>query len=493
MNGNTRIEMNAGGLDGLLSIASFGLSLDGLDKDIENVISSFQAVKNEVYNLPGGVGKLGDFVDAMQCRIDNEEEKRQNLNDFADLFSDFLDLATSVDDAVADFVDQNKEEFYQMNPHLRPPVPQPEKNIFEKAGDWLKEKINDVGEAFVALGTAIYEGIVGAVSAAWEKIKYVFTEFGGLIVTVIGTLIGVVGGILALVFLTGPLCVILGAALLLAGLGCLFAGVTSMISNGSLGSENILSALKGFGIGFGVGLIIGCIITGAGALSKIASKIGSKIGKVLVNGLISAFKNGGTAMAWDVFDQTVMSGKPLSEFELSDFDIKQTLSNGLISAATGFVFGGVEEAFKVFKVGEKLANAKILKPIVDRYTSFKNGVGEFSINILDKFGWKFENPLAAKNIIGSMIDDFGIGFIKEYANEGLKVGMGQEFSGWGNLFLNAIKSGFLEGLDKQMDLRINANGADELLKNNQDVNIVRKLSNELLPVIVPSGALVPVK
>ena len=87
MNGNTRIEMNAGGLDGLLSIASFGLSLDGLDKDMENVISSFQAVKNEVYNLPGGVGKLGDFVDAMQCRIDNEEEKRQNLNDFADLFS----------------------------------------------------------------------------------------------------------------------------------------------------------------------------------------------------------------------------------------------------------------------------------------------------------------------------------------------------------------------------------------------------------------------
>ncbi len=434
MNGNTRIEMNAGGLDGLLSIASFGLSLDGLDKDMENVISSFQAVKNEVYNLPGGVGKLGDFVDAMQCRIDNEEEKRQNLNDFADLFSDFLDLATSVDDAVADFVDQNKEEFYQMNPHLRPPVPQPEKNIFEKAGDWLKERIKDVGEAFVALGTAIYEGIVGAVSAAWELIKYVFTEFGGLIVAVLLTIVSVVIVVVAFKVLAGLALFVVAAAGILSGIAAAVTGIR-MLFTGETGIEHAGEAARNWFVGLLAGAEIGLVLYGFNQFAPALKALTGIKGGIL-RAIASGFKNLAVTVGMNPFMQLVVEGKSFAEFSLKEF-----FADMAISFAAGTIFAGIEEA--ISGIG-KLEKVKALTEKVGTWAKNKFGYNSFGDFVVEKLSKTvlFENWENASRVFNKLLKDLSLGTI----SEGGKLFVTGEYDGILDLLAQSFKGGLFDTL-----------------------------------------------
>ena len=78
-----RIELNSGGLDGLVAIAEFGFSIEALDDSLDAMISSFQAVKNAVNNLEGGAGNLSDAVSSLQKRIYTEENKKRNLSDFS--------------------------------------------------------------------------------------------------------------------------------------------------------------------------------------------------------------------------------------------------------------------------------------------------------------------------------------------------------------------------------------------------------------------------
>jgi len=147
-----RIEINAH------SIIDFESKMSSYISKKEDVISSFKAVKNQTLNLNGGVGSLRDAAGNIDKRIQREEKHLDSAKQVAKTVDDFLALTIRVDKEVATLVKKNREEFYRVNPWLRPPESSGS-NPIERFFNWLWDK-----------GGEIVEGI----KSAWESIKSFF-------------------------------------------------------------------------------------------------------------------------------------------------------------------------------------------------------------------------------------------------------------------------------------------------------------------------------
>ena len=202
------IEINAGGLGAGIAVAEYQLNMSGFISDAEDMIASFKAVTGRVCELSGGVGSLQDPLEELEARIALEEQRLQTARDVRKKSNDFLDLAIRVDSQVADLVEVNQEEFYRVNPWLRPPEPE-EKAWYEEAWDWL-----------CGVGEAVKEGLEEFVDWAGETLKNAWdglVEFYNEHKKIIDTILIIVGAVTAIaaVIATG------GAALapLLGALG----------------------------------------------------------------------------------------------------------------------------------------------------------------------------------------------------------------------------------------------------------------------------------
>lgn len=137
-----RIEMNSGGLDGLIAITQFQSDMNDFISKTSNVIDSFKAVKQQTYQLNGGVGNLRSAVNNVENRIDREDEKRETAISMKQKYNSFLDLAIRVDKKVAALVNKNKKEFYRVNPWLKPspfyPLPSLLISNYLRPEFWLK-------------------------------------------------------------------------------------------------------------------------------------------------------------------------------------------------------------------------------------------------------------------------------------------------------------------------------------------------------------------
>ncbi|MBR3350471.1 MAG: hypothetical protein IKG55_10405, partial [Solobacterium sp.] len=115
------IDINGGGLFGSASINDFQADLDQFIGNSSDILSAFKTIQSQTYNLNGGVGSLGEAVEEIGRRIQKEEQKIENAIEVMNETIEFISLAERVDKQVAAIVNQNKEEFYQMHPWLRPP------------------------------------------------------------------------------------------------------------------------------------------------------------------------------------------------------------------------------------------------------------------------------------------------------------------------------------------------------------------------------------
>ena len=188
------IEINSGSLSATGTIAELYDNLNRMIGSSEDIISSFKTVENKTCNLNGGVGSLGDALNYVQERIRSEEEKLSHTRDVLTQTVIFTEHAIRTDNAVAEIVKQNKEEFYQMHPWLRPPKTEDEKNCLEKAWDNVKEGFKKVGEAideaFQAIGDTLRKG--------WEMLVEFYEEHKKIIQTVL-IVIGAIAAIVAVV------------------------------------------------------------------------------------------------------------------------------------------------------------------------------------------------------------------------------------------------------------------------------------------------------
>ena len=142
-----RIALNAGGLGGT-TISSFQSDAASLTSKIDGLIVCFTSVKSQTRNLNGGVGRLQGALDGIQARANTETARKSSATAVQNKVNSFLMIAIQVDNQVAAVVLKNKEEFYKVNPWLKPTS---EKPWYEK----LKDRWNDFwGSAGDLLNTA---------------------------------------------------------------------------------------------------------------------------------------------------------------------------------------------------------------------------------------------------------------------------------------------------------------------------------------------------
>lgn len=212
------IEINAGGLSAGIAVAEYQLNMSGFISDTEDVIASFKAVTARTYDLSGGVGSLYGAVEELDARIRREEEKLLAAEDVRQKSNDFLELAIRVDQQVAELVEMNQEEFYRVNPWLRPPEAE-DSPWYEDAWNWL-----------CAVGEAVQEGVeelgewaADTLKNAWDGLVEFYNEHKKIIDTVL-IVVGAITAIAAVIATGG-----LALAPLLGALG-VSAGVAAAIS-----------------------------------------------------------------------------------------------------------------------------------------------------------------------------------------------------------------------------------------------------------------------
>lgn len=244
----------------------------------EDVVGAFKAVRTSTYNLNGGVGNLGGAVDALSQRISDEEQNKANAEEIRNKSNQFLDLAIRVDKQVAVNVKKNREEFYQVHPWLRPPVPEEDKPWYEKAWDFLCDTVEDVVEGVKQgwetlkefVGTA-WEAVKSTVKSIWTSIKtWVSENFDKIILGALAIISVIVTGILMATF--SGLALVLIVAAFSAGMNALSSGLENMFeqlkaNGGDWKSIDWGAVAKDALVGAAVGAITGIVGAGIGSLA----------------------------------------------------------------------------------------------------------------------------------------------------------------------------------------------------------------------------------
>lgn len=199
----------------------------------DQVIGSFKTVQNSTASLNGGVGNLSLAMDDISARINAEEQKKANAEEVLRQSEAFAAAAEQADQQVAVMVDQNRDQFYCVNPHLMPPATEEEKNFLEQAFDYLKEGFRPITDAFEALGDTLAKG--------WEML----TEFYEKHKKVIDTVLAVVGAALAIaaLFASGTFGLALVPLLhpLLTGVFFLFGASAATAAGAALTVATVIS------------------------------------------------------------------------------------------------------------------------------------------------------------------------------------------------------------------------------------------------------------
>ena len=186
-----RLEINAGGLSGMIAIAEYQYNMSGFISSTESVIDSFKAVRSETYSLSGGVGDLQGALDNINARITQEETKKNAAVQVRQKSNDFLDLAIRVDQDVARLVDKNRDQFYRVHPWLKPAsITEEEKPWYQKAWDWLC----GAGETIAEGAKQAWTWIKDTAKKAWDGLVEFYNEHK----KIIDTILIVVGAVLAI-------------------------------------------------------------------------------------------------------------------------------------------------------------------------------------------------------------------------------------------------------------------------------------------------------
>lgn len=138
-----RIEISAGSIG--ISVNDFQIQYQTFLSNTESVVSSFKTIKNEVWNLNGGIGNLQDAMDDVENRICTEEHAKDSAFSVMGKTDDFLSLVNRIDRQLCDNIERNREELYDVHPWLRPEITEDEKQWYESAWDWLCDRSEVIG------------------------------------------------------------------------------------------------------------------------------------------------------------------------------------------------------------------------------------------------------------------------------------------------------------------------------------------------------------
>ena len=153
-----RLEINAGGLETFYTGISQLLYTANSTNSITN---GLQVVINRTNGLEGGVGTLASAVSSLQARITLEQNRRYAVQNVRNKTESFVSTAIVVDDRVASMISTSFEQFYQVNPWLRP-CPPATPGWFERFWNSVKDIASILWEAIVDWYIDVRSGITEA-------------------------------------------------------------------------------------------------------------------------------------------------------------------------------------------------------------------------------------------------------------------------------------------------------------------------------------------
>ena len=221
------LEINAGGLSGGIAIAEYQLNMSNFLADAEAVISSFQTVSNATYSLCGGAGSLQSAAASVSERIRIEEEKLSSAQTVRRKTNDFLDLAIRIDNQVAAMVTRNQDEFYRVNPWLKPAAAiDAETPWYERAWGWLC----GAGAAAADEVKEAWSWVKDTAKKAWDGLVEFYQEHKKIIDTIL-IAVGAIAAIAAVILSGGTALVpLLGALGLSVGTATAISTAVAVIA-----------------------------------------------------------------------------------------------------------------------------------------------------------------------------------------------------------------------------------------------------------------------
>ena len=233
------IEISAGGLGGAIAISEYQSNMSSYLSDAERVISSFKAVTSSTYALNGGVGNLQSAVDELSARVEAEIQKKNDAIAIQEQSNDFLDLAMRVDQQVSVIVEKNKEEFYRVNPWLRPAAAVEETTWYEEAWAWLC----GVGEAVADGVRQAWDWVSDTAIKAWNAAVAFYQEHKKVIDTIL-IVAGAVAAIVAVIATGGVALVpLLGALGVSAATAITISTVVAVVAVAATAVGSILNLI----------------------------------------------------------------------------------------------------------------------------------------------------------------------------------------------------------------------------------------------------------
>ncbi len=220
-----RLEINANSA-GALTINDIQFNSASYVSTSEAVLSTFKTVEKLTEGLSGGLSGLYDAIDDLDESYRQKSEQLENYRDTMTKLNGFLAGVYVVDSQVANLVNQNKDQFYEVNPWLRPPE---EKSIFENGWDFFCKTMDDIKKGL----SEAWEWLKETAAKAWEGLKEFYQKYKKIIDTVlvvIGAVLAVVAVIASGGLALAPLLGALGLSTSLAAAISITVGVIAVVS-----------------------------------------------------------------------------------------------------------------------------------------------------------------------------------------------------------------------------------------------------------------------
>ncbi|OPX41939.1 hypothetical protein CLHUN_41990 [Ruminiclostridium hungatei] len=121
--------------------------MPGLIKDVKKSVIDYKSelatLKNKTLSINKSVCNLDDVINSIQTSTKTQDDKIASLETFSQNSEQFIAGAARIDGAVADLINQRKDDFFEKYYYLKPEC---EKNGWEKfcdgvasVGEWCKE------------------------------------------------------------------------------------------------------------------------------------------------------------------------------------------------------------------------------------------------------------------------------------------------------------------------------------------------------------------
>jgi len=291
-----RIELNAGGLVGLMTVASFGADYNKMLSAKKDVIKSFKAVESKVHNMNGGVGNLQGALESLERRVSQTEEKKlQKMETTGQKFAQFIQNTVKTDANVAKTLKMENLSFARENPWAVSKK-QRAKSFIDKAKECIYTAVRTVGEKFVSQ----VQKQVATVKKMWDStVSFMKDHWKSVVKIVVGAVV-----IVGLVALSTVTVGIVAGILSMAATGAIATALSSVavatvvgVVQGKEAGEIFDTAADEFLKGTITGAITGAVSgTGGAMMAKGVSKgwcIAAQFGAGGAGNVVTDFINNG--------------------------------------------------------------------------------------------------------------------------------------------------------------------------------------------------------